>query len=174
MDGPLKERGNQRYTAAGYREVAVAMVLVPHHGSWALVFVTSRNHPKTLTLPKGGWESFETVEEAAQREAMEEGGIKCSFDHNRFHSWGHETSFNGKPKKKSVLHTIPLVLDRLEASWLEQHERKRFVIPVANILDHSEGVVTFNSESWAVKPEFIAIVQRHFSDKRFVDILEGI
>ena len=47
----------------------------PTPESVSILFVTSRSGPG-LVLPKGGWESDETVESAATREAVEEAGVR--------------------------------------------------------------------------------------------------
>jgi diphosphoinositol-polyphosphate diphosphatase len=46
------------------------------------VLLTQSSRGKGWVLPKGGWESDETCEEAAEREAWEEAGISIQIDYD--------------------------------------------------------------------------------------------
>lgn len=173
---PSKDRSTQRYTVDGRREVAVALILAHDPQGWGLVFVTSRNHVDKLTLPKGGWESFETVEHAALREAHEEGGVVCQplpKDAVGPH-WQHRTADRENDRKgsKNLLHVIPLVFEKFDNQWLEQFERRRFIIPAVDVIE-SESV-SVGTEKFRVKSEFRRIVVDHFCDENFLAILSEI
>ena len=63
-------RSKQRYDAGGIRLVAVCAAV----RKGKVVLISSRSKPEWI-LPKGGWETDETAEEAARREAREEAGV---------------------------------------------------------------------------------------------------
>jgi 8-oxo-dGTP pyrophosphatase MutT (NUDIX family) len=167
-----KDRSNQRYTPQGDREVAVAMIFARVESEWSLVFVTSRNHPDKLTLPKGGWESYETVEDAARREAVEESGARCQPS-TSLETWQHQVYPNHGKHLRSVFHVIPLLFDHFDGEWLEQQERKRFLIPVTQIIDCSgQTTVMLENEVYRLNQEFVEIVSHHFRNEAFRDLFK--
>ncbi|KAL7259224.1 hypothetical protein ACSBR1_005173 [Camellia fascicularis] len=80
-----------------------------------------------LLFPKGGWENDETVEEAAEREAVEEAGVRGvlmgflgEFD---FRSKTHQDEFSPEGLCRASMFAL-LVKEELE-SWPEQSTRSR-------------------------------------------------
>ncbi|CUG30782.1 NUDIX hydrolase-like, putative [Bodo saltans] len=169
----VKDRSTQRYTPNGDREVAVALILAqPVAGEWALVFVTSRNHASKLTLPKGGWESFESVEEAARREAIEESGAHC-IRCASLEAWEHQEFINSGKQSRCLLHVVPLLFERFEDTWLEQAERKRFLIPVEQITN-GNSTLNIENEEFTIKKEFVDVVRQHFKNDVFLALLKTL
>ncbi|MEW5311665.1 MAG: hypothetical protein WDW38_003360 [Sanguina aurantia] len=73
-------RNQQRYAEGGQRLVAGCIPIRTVSGcsgpdSLEVCLITSSGG-RGLVLPKGGWEDDETVEVAAQRETMEEAGVR--------------------------------------------------------------------------------------------------
>ncbi|GAA5949988.1 hypothetical protein JCM3765_007761 [Sporobolomyces pararoseus] len=60
---------------ASSRQVAVAILVIPSSSKPQFLVVSSRKHANRFVLPKGGIEQGETGQEAALREAWEEGGL---------------------------------------------------------------------------------------------------
>ncbi|KAK5997320.1 Diphosphoinositol polyphosphate phosphohydrolase aps1 [Cladobotryum mycophilum] len=72
-------RSKQRYNAKGERLVA-GVVPLSQDQNYVLLIQSTRR--KGWVLPKGGWESDETCQESAVREAWEEAGIVIQIDHD--------------------------------------------------------------------------------------------
>lgn len=71
------ERKDQRYTADGVRLVVGAVPFLVREGTLLVIMITAAKHPEEVSLPKGGWESWdETMAAGAARETWEEGGIE--------------------------------------------------------------------------------------------------
>ncbi|XP_024988611.1 nudix hydrolase 12, mitochondrial-like isoform X2 [Cynara cardunculus var. scolymus] len=92
------------------------------------VLMVSSPNRNDMVFPKGGWESDETVEEAACREALEEAGVRGILKGNSLGEW----EFRSKSKQeacseeggcKGYLFALE-VTEELEA-WPEQHNRNR-------------------------------------------------
>lgn len=70
-------------------------------------------------LPKGGWESDETQEESAAREAWEEGGVKgCVARHLCSCDMAQRT-------KPCTIHFFELLVNEVALMWPEAAERAR-------------------------------------------------
>ncbi|KAL6855018.1 hypothetical protein ACO1O0_006155 [Amphichorda felina] len=113
-------RSNQRYNSAGERLVAGVVPLTPDRNYVLLIQSTRR---KGWVLPKGGWESDETCEEAATREAWEEGGISVQID---FALPSIEEKRAPKSSKERSVYYFyqTTVLEEFE-EWPERHKRER-------------------------------------------------
>ncbi|XP_076923454.1 nudix hydrolase 13, mitochondrial-like [Bidens hawaiensis] len=92
-----------------------------------LLMVSSPNRDD-MVFPKGGWESDETVEEAACREALEEAGVRGVLKGNALGVW----EFRSKSKQEACSEEggckgymfVLEVTEELEA-WPEQNNRSR-------------------------------------------------
>jgi diphosphoinositol-polyphosphate diphosphatase len=106
-----------------------------------ILMIKSRNRDDYI-FPKGGWEVDESVEEAAQREAHEEGGVKgvniSSFrlySSNLFRHAGKIVAPLGiqdflSPKGKSIrLHSFLLHVTEEICDYLEVDRERVWVLP---------------------------------------------
>ena len=77
-------------------------------------------------LPKGGWETDESVTEAAQREAWEEAGIVCEviYDLGQIQETRAPKQVS-KEAPKALYHFFEVVVTREETEWPEKHKRNR-------------------------------------------------
>ncbi|KAI6780364.1 Diphosphoinositol polyphosphate phosphohydrolase-like protein [Emericellopsis cladophorae] len=113
-------RNNQRYNSGGERLVAGVVPLTADQNYVLLIQSTRR---KGWVLPKGGWESDETCEEAAQREAWEEGGISIQVDYTLP---SIEEKRAAKPsKERAIYHFYQATVLKEHADWPEKHKRER-------------------------------------------------
>jgi diphosphoinositol-polyphosphate diphosphatase len=79
------------------------------------------NSGRGWVLPKGGWETDEaTAQEAACREAWEEGGIVCTVKYDL----GKIIEKRGD-SIKAEYHWYEAAVDRLEDEWPEMKKRTR-------------------------------------------------
>ncbi|KAJ0908900.1 putative NUDIX hydrolase domain-containing protein [Helianthus annuus] len=92
------------------------------------VLMVSSPNRDDMVFPKGGWESDETVEEAACREALEEAGVRGILDGNALGVW----EFRSKSKQeacseeggcKGYMFALQ-VTEELE-TWPEKNNRNR-------------------------------------------------
>lgn len=58
-------------------DVRLVAGVVPVREDGLVMLISSTKAPGKFGLPKGGWESDEEVHEAAQREALEEAGVRA-------------------------------------------------------------------------------------------------
>lgn len=89
-----------------------------------LIQSTSRSR---WVLPKGGWETDEaTAQEAACREAWEEGGVICNvkYDLGTIAEQRRPDQLTATAPKASY-HFFEAIVDRLEAEWPEMKKRTR-------------------------------------------------
>ena len=90
-----------------------------------ILLINSRKHPEEWVLPKGGWETDESLEDCATRETWEEAGciglLGDSLVRNARVSGG----------KQQQLHTyFALEIVELKEAWPEVRERRRQFFPV--------------------------------------------
>jgi diphosphoinositol-polyphosphate diphosphatase len=108
------------YNSKGERLVA-GVVPLTADANYVLLIQSTRR--KGWVLPKGGWETDETCQDAAAREAWEEAGISIQVDYdlgNFDEKRPHKTS-----KDKSRYYFFQAtVLSELE-DWPEKHKRER-------------------------------------------------
>lgn len=164
-----KDRTCQRYSDDGARQVAVAIIFsksATGAGELGLSvhFVSCRNKDKMLTCPKGGWETFDAdVVAAAQREALEEGGIRTAFPES-FTSFPVRTSLRvGKKGNKEMLHAVPLVCCGWNEEFLEKGERQRLTVPIGHIAE----TVIVDGTQWRIKEEYVEILAATLADENF-------
>jgi len=113
-------RSNQRYNPAGERLVAGVVPLSPDQNCVLLIQSTRR---KGWVLPKGGWETDESCEQAATREAWEEGGITVRIDYNL--SSIEEKRAPKTSKERSVYYFFQCTVLEESDDWPERHKRER-------------------------------------------------
>ncbi|KAJ7290917.1 hypothetical protein O6H91_Y291700 [Diphasiastrum complanatum] len=102
-----------------------------------VLMVTSQRGGVFL-FPKGGWETDETVEEAACREALEEAGVRGqmkaylgSWDFKSKRQQGYSC-----PEGLCRGYMYALTVTEELASWPEQHHRQRQWFSVADAFKH--------------------------------------
>ncbi|XP_057961785.1 nudix hydrolase 18, mitochondrial [Malania oleifera] len=90
------------------------------------VLVISSQKGHGILFPKGGWETDETVEEAAARESLEEAGVlgilEVELGKWSFKSRRHGTIYEG--------YMFPLLVKEVLDSWPEENLRQRKWMPV--------------------------------------------
>jgi diphosphoinositol-polyphosphate diphosphatase len=139
-------RQHQRYSEDGAREVGVAVIFAIRQSELCVAAVTCRKKADRMTFPKGGWESDESVEQCAMREAIEEAGLVSSL----LRPLGCLPPLPHYGKAAPVnLHPVLLSLDTELEEFPEMCERRRAWLPVAAVLS---GAVL------ELKPEFRAIL----------------
>lgn len=108
------------YNSSGERLVAGVVPLTADQNYVLLIQSTRR---KGWVLPKGGWESDETCEEAAAREAWEEAGITVRVDYNLA---SIEEKRPPKSTKERAIYYFyqATVLEEFD-DWPERHKRDR-------------------------------------------------
>ena len=108
------------YNTKGERLVAGIVPLTPDQNYVLLIQSTRR---KGWVLPKGGWESDETCQEAAEREAWEEAGItvQISYDLGDI----DEKRAPKSSKDRSRYHFFEGVVTGEYDDWPESHKRER-------------------------------------------------
>ncbi|XP_002323248.3 nudix hydrolase 16, mitochondrial [Populus trichocarpa] len=91
------------------------------------VLMINANSGPGLLFPKGGWETDETVEEAAAREALEEAGVRGDLLHflgqYEFKSKTLQDKFSPEGLCKASMFAL-LVKEELQC-WPEQNTRQR-------------------------------------------------
>lgn len=96
---------------------------MPLNADLSLVLLIQSTRRKGWVLPKGGWESDETCQEAASREAWEEAGISVQIDYDL---GTIEESRPGKSKKEpSTYHFFQGTVLSEFADWPEKEKRER-------------------------------------------------
>ncbi|KAG5935482.1 hypothetical protein E4U59_005596 [Claviceps monticola] len=113
-------RNKQRYNSKGERLVA-GVVPLSRDQKYVLLIQSTRR--KGWVLPKGGWESDETCEEAATREAWEEAGIIIQITYDLGAIEEKRPPKSSKDRSQYCFFQAT-VLDEV-ADWPERHKRER-------------------------------------------------
>lgn len=102
------------------------------------VLMVSTQGGPGLLFPKGGWETDETVEEAACREALEEAGVKGQLTGSLglwdFKSKRQQGDYS--PEGLCRAHMFALAVTEELDTWPEQHSRQRQWFNVAEAIEH--------------------------------------
>ncbi|MCO5547642.1 hypothetical protein L7F22_001093 [Adiantum nelumboides] len=101
-----------------------------------VLMVTTQGGPGLL-FPKGGWETDETVEEAACREAYEEAGVRGELK-GCLGTWDFKSKRQQgdcSPDGLCRAYMYALVVTEELDSWPEQHARQRHWFTAAEALD---------------------------------------
>lgn len=108
------------YNTKGERLVAGIVPLTPDQNYVLLIQSTRR---KGWVLPKGGWESDETCQEAAEREAWEEAGIAIQINYDLGDI--EEKRAQKSSKDRSRYHFFEGTVTSEYEEWPEKHKRER-------------------------------------------------
>ncbi|CAA7032452.1 unnamed protein product [Microthlaspi erraticum] len=132
-------RDLQRYDTTGYRQVVGC---VPYRyktqevngveSKEIEVLVVSAQKGKGMLLPKGGWETDESMEEAALRETIEEAGVTGELE-EKLGKWQY------KSKRHNIIHDgymFALHVNEVYERWPEAEFRQRRWVG----LDEARGV----------------------------------
>ncbi|KAH0460552.1 hypothetical protein IEQ34_011215 [Dendrobium chrysotoxum] len=130
----------QRYTSTGGRLVAGCIPYkfnVNCSSSDLLnsleVLVISSQKGHGMMFPKGGWESDETIKQAASREALEEAGVQGNVE-RRLGTWKYRTSLQAI--NEGVMFPLNVTDELLH--WPEMSVRKRSWVSVAEAMEGCE------------------------------------
>lgn len=130
-------RHKQRYAETGERLVAGCIPIkypgpVPTADTVQVMLISRGG--KGWVFPKGGWEDDETVEAAAQRETVEEAGVRGSIEEPvgtySFRSNKQEHQGNAHQGRCRAHMFVMRVVEELE-TWPEYPERRRCWVPLA-------------------------------------------
>lgn len=114
-------RSNQRYNTHGERLVAG---IVPLSEDLNYVLLIQSTRRKGWVLPKGGWESDETCEQAASREAWEEAGITVQIDYT-LGTIDEKRPNKAAAKDRAVYYFYQATVLEQYDTWPEAHKRER-------------------------------------------------
>ncbi|KAI9246787.1 NUDIX hydrolase domain-like protein [Sporodiniella umbellata] len=116
---PRVGRDNQMYDENSIRQISGTIAVDPRTDR--VLVISSSKRKNVWVLPKGGWENDETREEAAKREAFEEGGVQ-----------GELTGFTGRfvdydadGDPKGHVWFYELCVERVYDQWPEDDFRQR-------------------------------------------------
>ncbi|KAI7731132.1 hypothetical protein M8C21_001228 [Ambrosia artemisiifolia] len=91
-----------------------------------VLVISAQRKGKGMLFPKGGWESDETMKEAALRESMEEAGVFGTIEHVlgkwHFKSKRNDTLYEG--------YMFPLLVEEQLDLWPEKNIRQRHWVSV--------------------------------------------
>ncbi|GFP56497.1 hypothetical protein ACSS6W_006791 [Trichoderma asperelloides] len=113
-------RSKQRYNSQGERLVAGVVPLSADRNYVILIQSTRR---KGWVLPKGGWESDESCQESAVREAWEEAGITLSIDYDLGNFEEKRPPKTSKDRSRYYFYQ-GTVVEQLD-DWPEKDKRER-------------------------------------------------
>mmetsp|Transcript_659 Transcript_659/g.1544 ORF Transcript_659/g.1544 Transcript_659/m.1544 type:complete len:113 (+) Transcript_659:405-743(+) len=83
--------------------------------------ISSNKNRNVLTLPKGGWEEDETLEDAAVRETIEEAGVRGELQGPKLGPYSFLSKRSGKCKAYMYIMKVEEELNE----WPEKHVRVR-------------------------------------------------
>ncbi|KAK0352749.1 hypothetical protein LTR91_022570 [Friedmanniomyces endolithicus] len=119
-------RDKQRYGPKGERLVAG---VVPLSSDRTQVLLIQSSARKGWVLPKGGWETDESQQEAACREAWEEAGIECKIEKDLGEIEEKRTEAQikkyGASAPRALYRFFEVVVKEEKSSWPEAHKRDR-------------------------------------------------
>ncbi|CAG8954030.1 hypothetical protein HYALB_00000262 [Hymenoscyphus albidus] len=140
-------RAKQRYNETGERLVAG---VVPLNASKSHVLLIQSTRRSGWVLPKGGWESDETCEEAAKREAWEEAGISCETVNDLGKIPETRTPKQmSKDAPKALYQFYEVKVTVEHADWPEKHKR-----------DRSWATYTEARQAMVGRPELLTALER--------------
>lgn len=134
-----KGRDNQRYNSQGERLVAGCLPVRIETGKTGSdgfsVLLINASKGEGLVLPKGGWETDESVEAAARRETVEEAGVRGDLEEEALGTFGYSSSKasrlggpNGVARSVAFIYVMH-VTEEL-SKWPEVDKRTRHWVSV--------------------------------------------
>ncbi|CAG8688429.1 241_t:CDS:2 [Ambispora leptoticha] len=114
-------RDKQVYKKGSIRQVAGC---VPVNKKTGEILLITRRKGGGWILPKGGWESDESRQEAAARETYEEAGAKGRIT-GLLGEWDHHVVNKSTGLPKAMFSFFEMEVDKLEEKWPEMGERDR-------------------------------------------------
>eukprot|EP00249_Psilotum_nudum_P016653 c25931_g1_i4 orf=657-1229(+) len=120
---PYRYRSSDNYS--GDKEQTLEVLMITSHSGQGLLF------------PKGGWETDETVEEAACREALEEAGVRGLLQES-LGLWDFKSKRQQgdcSPEGLCRAHMFSLAVTEQLESWPEQHARQRQWLTITEALE---------------------------------------
>jgi diphosphoinositol-polyphosphate diphosphatase len=122
------------YGADGERLVAG---VVPTNKEKTYVLLIQSTRRNGWVLPKGGWETDEECNEAAEREAWEEAGIVCKMDWDLGKITETRTAKQiSKDAPKALYNFYEATVVKEEDEWPEKHKRSRKWFTYAEAAEH--------------------------------------
>ncbi|RLO13211.1 hypothetical protein DYB28_005870 [Aphanomyces astaci] len=113
-------RENQRYDG----DVRLIVCIVPLSPTGQVLLISSSKHKDGWILPKGGWESDESVEACATRELEEEAGVEGSVL-RPLGEVDYVSGNSGAVGKPSRLLGVSVRVTKEYDEWSECKDRKR-------------------------------------------------
>lgn len=101
------------------------------------VLLISSQHGEGMLFPKGGWETDETAEEAACREAMEEAGVRGLLK-DRLGTYDFRSKRLRTAQCQEGLcraYIFPLIVTDQMETWPEQSTRTRIWLPLPDAIE---------------------------------------
>ncbi|XP_074569099.1 nudix hydrolase 17, mitochondrial-like [Curcuma longa] len=133
MMSPMASRQGrqlQRYSKSGRRLVVGCIPykfdLSDDEPSVQVLIITS-SKGNGFMLPKGGWETDETIKQAVSREAMEEAGVRGTIE-GRIGTWVYK-SRTYEAHYQAIM--FPMKITEELAQWPEMHQRQRAWVSIA-------------------------------------------
>ncbi|PWA70521.1 nudix hydrolase [Artemisia annua] len=117
----------QRYNKGQQRQVVGCIPYRINNHALEVLVISAQRKGKGMLFPKGGWESDESIKEAALRESVEEAGVYGIVEGElgkwSFKSKGNDGCYEG--------HMFPLLVKEQLEFWPEQDIRKRVWVSVS-------------------------------------------
>ncbi|KAK1439316.1 hypothetical protein QVD17_05132 [Tagetes erecta] len=92
-----------------------------------VLVISAQRKGKGMLFPKGGWESDETMTDAALRESMEEAGVFGSLDERMLGKWHFKSKSNDALYEGYM---FPLLVEEQLDLWPEKDIRQRIWVSV--------------------------------------------
>lgn len=114
--------------SAGYGDQGERLVagVIPLSADKTKVMLIQSTRRKGWVLPKGGWETDETIQQAACREAWEEAGIECSVQKDLGTIPDKRSPGQLTPEApRAMFHFFEVKVEKEADQWPEKHKRGR-------------------------------------------------
>ena len=114
--------------SAGYGDQGERLVagVIPLSADKTKVLLIQSTRRGGWVLPKGGWETDESIQEAACREAWEEAGIECTVQKDLGKIPDRRSPSQLTPDApRAMFHFFEVKVDKEANEWPEKHKRGR-------------------------------------------------